>query len=205
MLNLFYSPNAVSRATFIMLHETSADYTQTLVDFSSGEQTESTYLQVNPLGRVPALQTDKGILTETPAILTYLAQRYPQHNLALSDDPWQAAQVQSFCGFLASTVHVNHAHGRRGSRWASQQSSFDDMFENLPRTMTASMQIVEDRINGPWVMGQHYTICDPYLFTFAGWLEADRVAVEQFPKISDHMARMKARPAVQAALKREAN
>lgn len=204
MLNLFYSPNAISRATFITLHEAGADYTQTLVDFSSGEQTGDNFLRVNPLGRVPALQTDHGILTETPAILTYLAKQFPQHNLALANDPWLAAQVQSFCGFLASTVHVNHAHGRRGSRWASQQSSFDDMFENLPKTMTSSMQMVEDRMSTPWVMGDHFTICDPYLFTFAGWLEADRVAVDQFPKISKHFASMAERATVQAALAREA-
>ena len=83
MLNLFYSPGAVSRATLILLEELNAEYQLTAVDFANGEQHSATYKQVNPLGRVPALQTDSGLLTETPAILTWLAMTYPEKNLSL--------------------------------------------------------------------------------------------------------------------------
>ena len=203
MLNLFYSPGAVSRATLITLEELEADYTLTRVDFANGEQHTANYLKINPLGRVPALQTDSGLLTETPAVLTYLAHRFPQKNMALANDNWAHAQIQSFNSLLASTVHVNHAHGRRGSRWATEQTSFDDMAAMLPKTMAASMQLVEDRIEGPWVMGEHFTICDPYLFTIAGWLEGDGVGIEQYPKVSKHLKAMPKRTAVIAALKAE--
>ena len=69
--------------------------------------------------------------------------------------------------------------------------------------MAASMQLVEDRIEGPWVMGEHFTICDPYLFTIAGWLEGDGVDIEQYPKVSKHLKAMPKRTAVIAALKAE--
>ena len=49
---------------------------------------------------------------------------------------------------------------------------------------------------GPWVMGETYSICDPYLFTVAGWLEADGVDLSKLPKTQAHHARMMARPAV---------
>lgn len=203
MLNLFYSPGAVSRASLIMLEEINAQYTLTRVDFASGEQHSSSYKDINPLGRVPALQTDAGLLTETPAILGFLALTYPETNMAMSNDNWASAQIQSFNSLLASTVHVNHAHGRRGDRWATEQSSFDDMRAMLPKTMTASMQLVEDRINGPWVMGDNYTICDPYLFTIAGWLEGDGVDIKQFPKLAHHYESMPKRKAVISALQAE--
>jgi glutathione S-transferase len=49
---------------------------------------------------------------------------------------------------------------------------------------------------GPWVMGEQYTICDPYLFTVSNWLEGDGVDLERFPHIAAHNQRMRERPAV---------
>jgi len=57
--------------------------------------------------------------------------------------------------------------------------------------------------HGPFVMGEAYTICDPYLFTIAQWMEADGVDPRQFPKVAAHRALMGERPAVQAALAAE--
>ena len=56
---------------------------------------------------------------------------------------------------------------------------------------------------GQWVMGDIYTICDPYLFTLARWLEADGVDLERLPKVRDHRRRMYERPAVRNALEEE--
>jgi glutathione S-transferase len=53
---------------------------------------------------------------------------------------------------------------------------------------------------GPWAMGDAYTICDPYLFTLARWLEADGVDIGRLPQIRDHRERMSERPAVKKAL-----
>ena len=76
------------------------------------------------------------------------------------------AQVQSFNSYLCSTVHVAHAHKMRGYRWATEESSFADMKRMVPETMAACFALIErDMLKGPWVMGEQYTICDPYLFT----------------------------------------
>ena len=88
------------------------------IDFEADEQRSSRYLAVNPKGRVPAMVTDRGILTETPAILAFIAQNFPQAGLAPLADPFAFAQVQAFNSYLCSTVHVAHAHGKRGHRWA---------------------------------------------------------------------------------------
>jgi glutathione S-transferase len=96
---------------------------------------------------------------------------------------------------------VNHAHGRRGARWANQQSSLDDMKAKVSETMTACMRLIElDFFEGPWVMGEQYTVADPYLFTMSSWLESDGVDINDLPIIKDHFERMHARPAVQRAL-----
>ena len=55
-------------------------------------------------------------------------------------------------------------------------------------------------IEGPWVMGKTYSICNPYLFTVAGWLPRDTVDIARFPKIQEHYKRMAGRPAVKKVL-----
>ena len=149
---------------------------------------------------MPALVTDRGTLTETPAMLAFIAQSFPQARLA-PDDTFAFAQAQSFNSYLCSTVHINHAHKMRGPRWATEESSFADMKRKVPQTMAACFALIElDMLRGPWVMGEQYTICDPYLFTLTLWLDGDGVDLAGFPKVADHRERMSQRPAVQKVL-----
>jgi glutathione S-transferase len=67
--------------------------------------------------------------------------------------------------------------------------------------MTDSFDLIENKMmKGPWVMGDTYTVCDPYLFTIAGWLQSDSVDIARFPKVKAHRDRMAARPAVSRVL-----
>ena len=201
MLKLFYTPGTCALATRIALEEAGAEFEIVKVDFSKAEQRGPEYLKVNPKGRVPALVTEKGTLTETPAILIYIAQAFPGANLAPLEDAFALAELQAFNSYIASTVHVNHAHGRRGARWANEQSSFDDMKAKVSETMAASMQLIErDFFEGPWVMGEQYTVADPYLFTMESWLKGDGVEIADFPILRDHFDRMSARHGVQRAM-----
>ena len=165
MFKLYYAPGTCALASHIALEEAGAAYTAERLDFKNSQQTTPQYLAINPKGRVPALVTDRGTLTETPAILAFIAQSFPQAKL-VPDDPFAFAQAQSFNSYLCSTVHINHAHKMRGYRWAVEESSFADMKRKVPETMAASFALIErDMLKGPWVMGEQYTVCDPYLFT----------------------------------------
>ena len=102
-------------------------------------------------------------------------ESFPKAKL-VPDDPFAFAQAQSFNSYLCSTVHINHAHKMRGYRWAVEESSFADMKRKVPETMAGCFALIErDMIKGPWVMGEQYTVCDPYLYTIALWLEGDGV------------------------------
>jgi glutathione S-transferase len=200
MLTLYYAPNTISLATLIALEEAGASYEAVRLDFSKNEQRSETYLAVNPKGRVPSLATERGILTETPATLAYVAHSYPAANLAPLADPFLFAEIQSFNCYLCATVHVAHAHGRRGYRWTDDQTAADAMKRFVPTSMSAAMKLIEvGMLKGPWVMGEAYTICDPYLFTVGEWLEGDGVDPAAFPRVLEHRRRMAARPAVQRA------
>ena len=126
MLNLYYAKGTAALAPHIILEEIGKEYKATFVDFSKAEQTSPEFLKLNPKGRVPALITPNGILTETPTILTYLANTNTDLSLAPTD-PFEFAIAQSFNDYVNSTVHVMHAHGKRGSRWADDTAAHESM------------------------------------------------------------------------------
>jgi glutathione S-transferase len=201
MLKFFYAPNTCALASHIALKRAGAEYEPVRLSFTDNQQRSPEYLAVNPKGRVPALVTDKGALTETPAILAWIAQSYPEAELAPLDDSWAFAEVQSFNSYLCATVHVAHAHRMRGYRWASEESSFEDMRRKVPHSVGDCFRLIErEMLKGPWVMGETFTICDPYLFTLAQWLEADGVALDDIPRVVDHRRRMSELPDVRAAI-----
>ena len=201
MFKLYYAPGTCALASHIALEEAGAAYTTERIDFKSNQQNSAEYLAVNPKGRVPSLVTDRGILTETPAMLVFIAQSFPQAKLAPLGDAFAFAQAQAFNSYLCSTVHVAHAHKMRGARWATEEPSFADMKRKVPQTVGACFALIErDMLKGPWVMGEQYTICDPYLFTLAGWLEGDSVDLAALPKVADHRKRMSERLAVRKVL-----
>jgi len=204
MFRLYYAPGTCALATHIALEEAGAPYEAVLVDFRSQGQRSPEYLAVNPKGRVPALVTASGTLTETPALLCFVAQRFPKAELAPLDDPFALAQMQEFNLYLCSTVHVAHAHGRRGTRWADDAAAIEAMQRKVASNMTECFELIEHRLlKGPWVMGERYTICDPYLFTIGSWIEGDGVDTGKMPRVIEHRRRMLARPAVQKAVSAE--
>ena len=206
MLKLFYATGTCALASHIALEEAGAEYETVRLDFRSNDQLKPEYLALNPKGRVPALVTDRGVLTETPAILVFIAQTFPGAHLAPLDDAFVLAQMQAFNSYLCSTVHVAHAHRVRGYRWvdADDAAAIVAMQKKVPLSVAECFDLIErEMFAGPWVMGTSYTICDPYLFTLARWMEADGVESSRFSKVHDHLRRMSERPAVKRGLGQE--
>ncbi len=197
-MQLYYAPRTISVAVAIALEEAGLDYEAIRLDFANGEQTKPAYKQINPKGRVPALAVDGGILTETGALLDYIATIAPQAGL-VPEDPVMAARMREVMYYLASTMHVNHAHKMRGHRWADKKSSWKDMKDKVAQTMTASCKYISSNgLRGPFVLGETFSLADAYLYVVCSWLEGDGVDVSAFPKILAFREAMEARPSVQA-------
>lgn len=206
MLKLFYAAHTCSLASHIALIDAGAAYETVRLSFKSEDQRKPDYLAINPKARVPSLVTEDGVLTETPALLVYIAQRFPAAKLAPLDDPFAFARVQAFNSYLCSTCHVAHAHRMRGYRWveASETEAIAAMKRKVPQSVTQCFELIErDMLQGPWVMGEAYTICDPYLFTLAQWLEGDGVDVARLPRVLAHRQRMAERAGVKRAIAEE--
>ncbi len=200
-LRLFVGAHdSISIASHITLEELRLPYELTRLNYAVAEQRSPAYLAVNPKGRVPALVTDEGILTETPAILAYLALLKPEAQLAPSA-PFAFARLQSFLAYLCSTVHPAHAHRMRGNRWSDDPVVIEGLKLKVARNMADCFNLIEaEYLSGPWVMGAQFTVADPYLFAIARWMEDDGLDPSRFPKVLDHRTRMAARPATLRAL-----
>jgi glutathione S-transferase len=204
MIKLHYAPGTISIAVAIALEEAGLPYDAIKVDFASAAQTKPDYLAINPKGRVPALETAQGgILTETGALLDYIATLAPDAGL-VSDDPTTAAHMRSVMYYLASTMHVAHAHKMRGNRWADLQVSFDDMQAKVPETVAACATFVEaECLRGDYVTGDALSLADPYLYMVCSWMEGDGVPRAGFPKIDAFLTRMETRASVKAVREKD--
>jgi glutathione S-transferase len=202
MLTLYHGSTAsCSVATHIVLEEAGAEYQAVRLNFNASENRGAAYLKVNPKGRVPALATDKGIITETPALLLYIAQTHPNSNLAPLGDPFALAKMQDFTSYLCSTVHPAHAHRIRGARWSDDPAVIEALKIKVPHNISDCFTLIETGyLVGPWVMGEQFTVADPYLFVLESWMESDGVDIKQFPKVNDHYNRMLLRPSVQKVM-----
>ena len=203
MLTLHSAPGACSLAAHIALREAGAEFELIRVDFAANQQRSPEYLALNPKGRVPLLTGPQGALTETPAILAWIAQTYPDAALAPTN-AWDFARMQAFNAYICATLHVNHAHGRRASRWTDDEAAMATMVAKVPQTVGDSFAHIEtESFEGPWVMGAGFSVADAYLYTVARWMEVDKLDPARFPRLRDHRARMQDRAAVREALEAE--
>jgi len=205
-LTFYYAPGACSLASHIALIESDLTFEAIPVALAKGEQQQPRFLALNPKGRIPLLMTDFGPLTENPAILEYVADLAPEVALKPVGCPDLLAKLRELNAYLSSTVHVAHAHGPRGYRWASSAEALLDMKAKVPETMLAAFEYLEQQLAafaGPWCLGEVYSVADMYLYTFSRWLEMDKVDTQKLPRVLAHRAQMESREAVKTVLLRE--
>jgi glutathione S-transferase len=205
-LKFYYSPGSCALASHIALEESGAQYEPIVVALAKGEQKTPEYLKINPKGRVPAIAVDDWALTENPAILRYVARRFPEAKL-WPEDPVEEARCAEWLAFISSTVHVTYAHIRRPERYAADPKAIEDVIAKGRETARDVWKMVDEKIaKHPWAAGDHYSVADAYAFVFWTWgrgkvLNYDMA--KDFPNYTAHARKMGARPAVQRALARE--
>jgi len=193
MLTLYVAKNTVALAPHLALEETGTPYQIEWIRFADNDQRQPDYLAINPKGRVPALVTEHGVITEAPAILEYIAETSGQ---LMPDDPFERAKVREMIGYLAATMHPNHAHGVRGERWSDDPAAQASMAAKVPQTMADSCAYVESSLpDTGWIVGV-YSIADIHLYNVCRWLDGDGVDITNYPKLTVHFTAMEKRPAV---------
>lgn len=200
-ITLYTAQASIGWVSHIALEESELDYKAVALDFSQQQQTSEAYLKINAKARVPSLVVDQGVITETPAILTYIAQIAQNSPLGLPEDIFKQAAINSFNNYLCSTVHVAHAHKMRGYRWVDDEAAQKAMTANVPKTLGLCIDLIESEfLQGPWVHGDTFSISDPYLYRMSTWMDSDGVDINKYPKVKAHRKAMEARESVKAVV-----
>ncbi len=205
MLTLYYSPGACSMASHIAIEEAGAPYEPRQVLLSKNEHKTAEYLAVNPRGKVPALGTEDGVITENTAILSYLAKRFPEKSL-LPKDPLAEARCISMMAWLSNSVHPCFTHVLRPERFSDDAGALPSIKESGKKSFWTALQEIDGLVAGKqWMQGAQFTTCDPYALVFYGWGARIDLPVKELKSYTAWKDRMLQRPAVRKILEREKN
>lgn len=198
-MKLFYLPGACSLSPHIALREAGLAFDIDKVDRKSGMTASGkNYRSINPPGYVPALQLDNGdILTEGPAIVQYVADQVPEKKLAPAAGTMERYRLQGWLNFIATEIHRGFSPLFNPAIPDDAKAAFRD------RLMQRIGYVNESLAGRDYLMGDHLTVADIYLFVTMTWTKPMKIDLAPFPNVAAFVARMAARPAVQAALKAE--
>lgn len=205
MQTLWLVPGACSLAVHMLLEELGAPF-DTHVIPQGGARTSEALFAVNPRRRVPVLETDEGVLTETTAILVHLAEAHPHLALFPAQPSLLATRVRSLMSFLATGPHPTFAHAL-APRWVDEGmvpevrkraiAEYDAALRHAD-TVLASLPAGD----GPYALGA-YSVLDPYATVFELWARYVRLDTREYPRLAAVAKATLARPASRRALERE--
>jgi glutathione S-transferase len=203
-MKLYYSPGACSLAPHVALRETNAEFEPVRVMVADRENYGAAYLAVNPRGRVPALELDGEIYTEAAALLVFIASRAPEAELMPPDGTVELARMLEWLAWFGNSLHIAYAHLWRPERFLPADADSGTMVDFARETIVRMNAEVEERIAGPWLLGNAYSLADIYSLPFYRW--SNRIGLDMrtyCPRWTGIVTRMLERPAVAAALDTE--
>ena len=195
-MTLFYSPGACSLSPHIALIEAGAEFQAVKVGKDKQTEDGRDFRDLNPFGYVPALELEDGsVLTEGPAIVQYIADKYPDSKQAPPNGTLERYRLQSALGFINSEIH------KTASGLFKPGLSDGERNEILGKLDTRFQQLAVWRAGKDWIANEGYSVADGYLFVVTRWLQ--KFGLERWPWVAAHFERVKARPAVRKALEAE--
>ncbi|MEO8547158.1 MAG: glutathione S-transferase N-terminal domain-containing protein [Sphingomicrobium sp.] len=202
-LKLFYSPGACSLVPHIALEEAGAEFEPVRVTLAQGEHLKPEYLANNPHARVPALGTDRGVITENIAILNFIADEFGAEGSVPRGDPYAAARCNELLGWFASSIHIAFAQVWRAERFTRDQTVHEAIIAGGREVLTRQFDEIETRCGDGWLVPGHFTAADGYALVLFRW--GRRIGEEMviYPNWAALCGRILERPAVVGALERE--
>jgi len=201
---LYFAPGTVSMATHMALEEVGVPYALEPISIKTGEQLGERYRRVHPLGRLPALEVEPGVvLTETPALLAYLADLAPELEL-MPRGVLERARANEWMSLLSSAVHVAFVCFFRPERYTSDVAALAALKVDGKQRFFDLLRFVEGRlpVDG-FVLGPRYSLCDAYLSVFFLWARRFDLPVGELPRYERLTGAVLGRPAVRRALEQE--
>ena len=198
-MKLYYSPGACSLSPHIAMREAGLAFEPVLASTKSHKLQDGTdYYGINPLGYVPMLELDDGTrLREGPAIVQYIADLAPTKNLAPANGTMSRYRLQEWLTFIGTEIHKSYSP-------LFNPGMPEDAKTTFKTKLKSRYEWLDGQLEGKdYLMGEHFTVADGYLFTVTNWAKPTGVDIASLANLNAWHARVAARPAVQEAMKAE--
>jgi glutathione S-transferase len=198
-MKLYHSPGACSLSAHIVLREAGLAFEPVLASTKTHQLPDGTdYYTINPLGYVPLLELDDGTrLREVPAILQYVADQVPMKNLAPAAGTLQRYRLQEWLTFTGTELHKSYSPLFNPNMPEPAKQFFRDKLANRYRWIEGELAGRE------YLLADHFTVADVYFFVVTRWAQPMNIDLSGLPQVQAHHERVRARPAVQEALRAE--
>ena len=209
MIELYYYPGNASFTPHVLLRELGVPFELRLVDRGGGEHKQAAYLRLNPNGVIPVLVDGDLVLYETAAICLHLADTHPAAGLMPALGSPERAQAYKWLMWATNTLQATLMHYFYPERMVDEGNAAGAAQVKAhaeARVGELLAQIDRELALGAtnWFQGERFSVVDPYLFMLCRWTRgfASRPA-RDYPNIAPYLARVLARPAVQATFAAE--
>jgi len=202
-LRLFYSPGACSLVPHIALEEAGAEFEAVRTPIAEKAHRLPEYLAINPRGLIPAMVVEGRVVTENIAVLAYIGHRWPASGQLPLDDLPALARVVELLSYFATTIHYGGFGPIFRARAAGIERPEAEVGLDRERLRALCGEMDALLAHGPWLLGERYSLADPYPLTFLRWARRLELDVAEHRHWTAHARRMVERPAVRRALARE--
>ncbi len=195
-MKLYFSPGACSLSPHIVLQEAGLPFETEQVDLASKKtKSGADFRAVNPKGSVPALALDDGqVLTEGAVIVQYLADKKPEKKLAPPAGGMERYRLQEWLNYIASEMH-------KGFSPLFSPKASDEWKQVVKGNLATRFDYLSAQLGSkPYLLGDHFSVADAYLFTILRWTAPTKIDMSKWPVLQNYMARVAARPAVASTL-----
>ncbi|MFT4607010.1 MAG: glutathione S-transferase [Urechidicola sp.] len=202
MYRLYWAPDTGAFAPQVILEEVAADYELVVLDYDAHEETETDFLTLNPRGQIPALVLPDGkVITESAAMVLHISDAYPEAKLLPPLGSSERARVYRWLFYAVANLYESCLRINYSYRFADDATAaalvkktgrldFDKYWGLLEKDMQ------DNQSNGPYLLGDQYSVIDPYLFMLIGWHDSPRKLLERSPHLAALFNAVRQRSAV---------
>ena len=191
-VTFFHAPHSRSSVTRAMLEELGVPFDLVTLDLQRAEQRSHEYLAINPMGKVPTLRHEGVLVTEQPAILMYLADLYPEKNLAPPiDDPLRGPYLRWIVFYGSCFEPAIMDLSQKREPMPAMACAYGD-YDSVMQVIAAQLK------QGPWLLGERFTAAD---VLWGGALNYGMMfkLVPELPVFRAYVERVQSRPAIRRA------
>ena len=199
-LKLYYSPGACSLIPHIALEEAGAAFEPLRIPIADGAHLTPEYRAINPHARLPALGTERGVITESIAVLNFIADKFKAPGSVPRGDAYAAASCNELLGWFSSSVHIAFAQVWRGVRFTEDDKLWPAIEDGGRKVLARQFDEIESLCVDEWLVPGQFTAADSYALTFLRWARRIGFELGRYPKWAGLADRVVERPAVRRAL-----